>query len=103
MRRRSAHISKPNINATEKSTIFQLFAGLTMAVIQGGYVRRIPIAKTKITTVIGLWIIIPSFVAVGLAKSAGLLYFGLFLFALCKYLSFNYLKQFHNYCRELKK
>lgn len=68
------------------TTFLLLFSGLTMAVIQGGYVRRVPLSKTKATTVIGLWIIIPSFVAVGLAKSAGLLYFGLFLFALCKYL-----------------
>lgn len=70
-------------NYTSMEQGWMFFAiGLTMAVIQGGYVRRVPLSKTKATTVIGLWIIIPSFVAVGLAKSAGLLYFGLFLFAL---------------------
>lgn len=55
-----------------------------MAVIQGGYVRRLPENKIKTTAINGLWIIIPSFASVGLAQSPILLYIGLFLFAVCK-------------------
>lgn len=64
------------------------FVGLVMAVVQGGYVRRVPITKTKSTTVLGFWLIIPSFIFVGLANSAFFLYLGLFLYALCKYFLF---------------
>nr|XP_022914815.1 major facilitator superfamily domain-containing protein 10 [Onthophagus taurus] len=55
--------------------------GLIMALIQGGYVRKLPSNKTKKTAVNGLWLIIPSFICVGLASSIHLLYLGLFLFA----------------------
>lgn len=55
-----------------------------MAVIQGSYVRKVPLDKTKKITVLGLWIIIPSFVFVGIAQSTIVLYIGLFLYALCK-------------------
>lgn len=55
-----------------------------MAIIQGGYVRRIPENKIKTTAVTGLWIIIPSFVSIGFAQSPALLYVGLLLFAVCK-------------------
>ncbi|XP_076261991.1 major facilitator superfamily domain-containing protein rtet isoform X2 [Rhynchophorus ferrugineus] len=55
--------------------------GLTMALIQGGYVRKIHSSKTKSTAELGLWIIIPSFVSVGLATGPFLLYLGLFLYA----------------------
>lgn len=57
-----------------------------MAIIQGGYVRRLPPNKVKKTAELGLWLIIPSFVSVGLASSAFLLYLGLLLFAVCKLL-----------------
>lgn len=56
-----------------------------MAILQGGYVRRVPPNKTKQVAVIGLWLIIPSFVCVGLASEAYLLYTGLVLFAVCMY------------------
>lgn len=58
--------------------------GVTMALMQGGYVRRIPPQKIRPTAIYGLWIIVPSFVCVGFAYEAYLLYFGLFLFAVCK-------------------
>lgn len=58
--------------------------GLVMAIIQGGYVRRLPPNKTRSTAINGLWIIIPSFITVGIANNSYLLYFGLFLFAVCK-------------------
>lgn len=56
-----------------------------MALIQGGYVRRLPSHKIKSTAVHGLWLIVPSFVCVGLANSIWMLYLGLFLFAVCKF------------------
>ncbi|KAL3289421.1 hypothetical protein HHI36_022846 [Cryptolaemus montrouzieri] len=55
--------------------------GFIMALIQGGYVRKVPEKKVKMTAICGLWLIVPSFVCVGLANEAILLYFGLFLFA----------------------
>lgn len=55
-----------------------------MAFIQGGYVRKIPAGKIQTTAVAGLWLIIPSFICVGLASGMFLLYFGLFLFAVCE-------------------
>jgi len=55
-----------------------------MAVIQGAYVRRIPPQKTKATAILGLWIIIPSFISVGLATDPLMLNLGLFLYAVCK-------------------
>lgn len=54
-----------------------------MALIQGGYVRRISHVKMKSTAIYGLWIIVPSFICVGLAQGPFLLYMGLFLFAVC--------------------
>lgn len=55
-----------------------------MALLQGGYVRRIPPAKIKMTAILGLWLIIPSFIFIGLASGPLFLYIGLFLFATCK-------------------
>ncbi|XP_066155529.1 major facilitator superfamily domain-containing protein 10 [Euwallacea fornicatus] len=55
--------------------------GVTMAIIQGTYVRKVPPQKTKATAILGLWIIIPSFVCVGVAQGVLMLYFGLFLYA----------------------
>nr|XP_023022266.1 major facilitator superfamily domain-containing protein 10 [Leptinotarsa decemlineata] len=56
--------------------------GLIMAVMQGGYVRRIPQDKVKTTAITGLWLIVPSFVFVGLATGPIMLYLGLILFAI---------------------
>lgn len=55
--------------------------GLTMALMQGGYVRRIPQSKIKKTAIIGLWLIVPSFICVGIARGPYMLYLGLFLFS----------------------
>ncbi|KAJ1525797.1 hypothetical protein ONE63_009000 [Megalurothrips usitatus] len=55
--------------------------GLTMAILQGSFVRRVPPTRTKSTAVLGLFLIIPSFLCVGLATTSLLLYIGLFLFA----------------------
>lgn len=55
--------------------------GLTMAVLQGGWVRRVPPHNTKNMAVTGLFLIIPSFLCVSFASTTSLLYVGLFLFA----------------------
>lgn len=69
-----------NYNSMQQGWMFFVI-GLVMALMQGGYVRRLPPAKTKSTAIYGLWLIIPSFLSVGLADGPVLLYFGLFLFA----------------------
>ncbi|ENN81197.1 hypothetical protein YQE_02387, partial [Dendroctonus ponderosae] len=69
-------------NYTSMQQGWMFFAiGLTMAIIQGAFVRRVPPHKTRSTGILGLWIIIPSFISVGLATGPLLLYFGLFLYA----------------------
>lgn len=55
--------------------------GLTMAVLQGSWVRRVPPSATKKMAVRGLFLIVPSFLCVSFASTASLLYVGLFLFA----------------------
>ncbi|KAL1122805.1 hypothetical protein AAG570_003131 [Ranatra chinensis] len=57
------------------------FIGVIMAVLQGGWVRRIPPTKVKLAAVWGLLLIVPSFVFIGLSWSKSLFYIGLFLFA----------------------
>lgn len=55
--------------------------GLTMAVLQGSWVRRLPSHSMKKTALLGLLLIIPAFFCVGVASTQTLLYLGLFLFA----------------------
>ncbi|XP_011497319.1 PREDICTED: major facilitator superfamily domain-containing protein 10 [Ceratosolen solmsi marchali] len=55
--------------------------GTTMAILQGSWVRHIPQHRTKAVTELGLWLIIPSFICIGIAKDVMTLYFGIFLFA----------------------
>ncbi|XP_046387005.1 major facilitator superfamily domain-containing protein 10 [Ischnura elegans] len=55
--------------------------GLTMAILQGAFVRRIPPHHVASSASLGLLLIVPSFVCVGLASSSILLYVGLLLFA----------------------
>ncbi|XP_014240777.1 major facilitator superfamily domain-containing protein 10 [Cimex lectularius] len=55
--------------------------GLTMAILQGGWVRRIKQENVKSTATVGLMIIVPSYIFVGLATSEIILYIGVFLFA----------------------
>ncbi|XP_043485576.1 major facilitator superfamily domain-containing protein 10 isoform X2 [Polistes fuscatus] len=58
-----------------------LSIGLTMAILQGSWVRKVPSHKTKTVAELGLWLIIPAFIFIGLAKNTMMLYFGIFLFA----------------------
>lgn len=57
-----------------------------MALIQGSYVRRIHPSQTKVIAVRGLWLIIPSFIFVGIAFEFFILYLGLLFFSVCKYI-----------------
>ncbi|XP_076242393.1 major facilitator superfamily domain-containing protein rtet isoform X2 [Calliopsis andreniformis] len=59
-----------------------LAIGLIMAILQGGWVRTIPSNKTKSTAELGLWLIIPAFVCVGIADSLLMLSVGVLLFAI---------------------
>ncbi|XP_013789218.2 major facilitator superfamily domain-containing protein 10-like [Limulus polyphemus] len=58
-----------------------LFSGTVMALVQGGYVRRIPPGQEPSKAVMGLLLIIPSFIIMGLALSPAVLYVGLVLFS----------------------
>ncbi|CAG9855334.1 unnamed protein product [Phyllotreta striolata] len=69
-----------NYTAMQQGWMFFVI-GLIMAVIQGTYVRKIHPSQTNVTAVRGLWLIIPSFVCVGIAFEFFLFYFGLLLFS----------------------
>ncbi|XP_033324786.1 major facilitator superfamily domain-containing protein rtet [Megalopta genalis] len=56
--------------------------GLVMALLQGGWVRTIPPNKTKSTAELGLWLIIPAFVCIGIAENLLMLSIGVLLFAI---------------------
>jgi len=58
-----------------------LFIGIIMACVQGGYVRRISAGKEKITAIRGIFLVIPSFIIVGLASNMSFVYLGLALYA----------------------
>ncbi|XP_019872376.1 major facilitator superfamily domain-containing protein 10 [Aethina tumida] len=69
-----------NYNSMQQGWMFFII-GLTMALVQGSYVRKLAPTKMRKTAVLGLWLIIPSFISVGLAQGPYMLYLGLFLFA----------------------
>ncbi|KZC10555.1 PREDICTED: major facilitator superfamily domain-containing protein 10 [Dufourea novaeangliae] len=56
--------------------------GLVMAVLQGCWVRTIPPNKTKSTAELGLWLVIPAFVCIGVAENTLALSIGILLFAI---------------------
>ncbi|KAK0161499.1 hypothetical protein PV327_009962 [Microctonus hyperodae] len=58
-----------------------LFIGLTMATLQGRFVRRIPADRTKFYGELGLWLVIPAFIFIGIAESVSCLYIGIFIFS----------------------
>ncbi|CAG9828504.1 unnamed protein product [Diabrotica balteata] len=70
-----------NYTAMQQGWMFFVI-GLTMSVIQGIYVRRIHPSKIKSIAIKGLWLIIPSFICVGIAFEFFVLYLGLLLFAI---------------------
>lgn len=74
---------KFGFNSIDQAKMF-LTTGVIMALLQGGVVRRIKIEKMKQSAVLGLILIVPSFVIVGLARNVFWLYIGMSLFAVCK-------------------
>lgn len=74
---------KFGFNSIDQAKMF-LTTGVIMALLQGGYVRRIKIEKMKQSAVLGLVLIVPSFIIVGLSRSVFWLYVGMMLFAVCE-------------------
>ena len=64
-----------NFTSMDQGKMF-LFIGILMAVVQGGYVRRIPPGREKTMVLRGLLLIVPSFAFVGFAQNLPTLYFG---------------------------
>lgn len=60
-----------------------LTTGVIMAALQGSVVRRLPENFIKKSAVLGLYLIVPAFIIVGLAKTSFLLYIGMIIFAIC--------------------
>lgn len=74
---------KFGFNSIDQAKMF-LTTGVIMALLQGGVVRRIKMEKMKQSAVLGLILIVPSFIIVGLSKNVFWLYVGMALFAVCK-------------------
>jgi len=68
--------------------------GLCMAMVQGGYVRRIPHGKEITAAMSGILILIPSFVLLGFAKSKTVLWIGLILFSIASSIVINVINSF---------
>ncbi|XP_058814039.1 major facilitator superfamily domain-containing protein 10 [Topomyia yanbarensis] len=72
---------KFNYTSIDQAKMF-LTTGIVMALLQGCVVRRLPQHLTQISAVVGLYLIIPAFIFVGIAESSQLLYGGMILFAI---------------------
>ncbi|XP_053698003.1 major facilitator superfamily domain-containing protein 10 [Sabethes cyaneus] len=72
---------KFNYTSIDQAKMF-LTTGIVMAILQGSVVRRLPQGRTQISAVIGLYLIIPAFIIVGVAESSSVLYVGMILFAI---------------------
>ncbi|XP_013396076.1 major facilitator superfamily domain-containing protein 10 [Lingula anatina] len=57
------------------------FIGIIMSIVQGGYVRRIKPGKEKKVALMGIGLVIPSFLVIGLASTTTVMYCGLALFS----------------------
>ncbi|XP_073999916.1 major facilitator superfamily domain-containing protein rtet isoform X2 [Rhodnius prolixus] len=64
-----------------KQGVMFFWIGLTMAFLQGSWVRRVPLERVKSVATLGLMFIIPSYLCVAFATFETLLYVGVFLFA----------------------
>nr|CAG4644134.1 EOG090X09U7 [Lepidurus arcticus] len=65
-----------NWGAAHQGKMF-LFIGIIMALVQGGFSRRIKPGKENSFALLGLLLVIPSFVIIGIASSAPILFVGL--------------------------
>lgn len=59
--------------------------GVVMAFLQGGVVRRLPAHLNQQSAVFGLFLIVPSFILIGMAKDTKMVYAGMILFAVCMF------------------
>ncbi|XP_062609493.1 major facilitator superfamily domain-containing protein 10-like isoform X1 [Saccostrea cucullata] len=69
-----------NYDSMQQGKMF-FFLGTIMALVQGGYVRRIPAGKEVKIATLGMTMLIPAFVCMAFAYSASMMYIGLTLFA----------------------
>lgn len=58
-----------------------LFSGILMALIQGGYIRRMKAGRESLIALIGLSVVVPAFVVIGIASSVSHVYYSLILYA----------------------
>ncbi len=70
-----------NFNSMQQGKMF-LFIGVIMTILQGGVVRRLKPGSESHMAQMGLLVIIPSFMVVGVAQNLTTLYIGLGLYAL---------------------
>lgn len=87
---------KFGFNSIDQAKMF-LTTGVVMAILQGAVVRRIKMEKMKQAAVLGLVLIVPSFVIVGLSRSVFWLYIGMVLFAICKSTENSFFSRFFNF------
>ncbi|MEX1024229.1 MAG: MFS transporter [Planctomycetota bacterium] len=74
-------VERLNYTIAQNTWLF-VFIGLTIAVVQGGVVRRVvPLFGEKKIAILGLLLLVPGLVAIGFAQSSALLYVGGFLLA----------------------
>ncbi|UJR25310.1 hypothetical protein I4U23_006661 [Adineta vaga] len=82
-----------NWNSMQQGKMFFIM-GLCMALVQGGYVRRIPHGKEIIAAMTGILILIPSFILLGFAQSKTILWIGLILFSIASSIVVNVINSF---------
>lgn len=68
--------------------------GLCMALVQGGYVRRIPHGKEITAAMSGIIVLIPSFILLGFAQTKTVLWIGLILFSIASSIVINVINSF---------
>ncbi|XP_055329466.1 major facilitator superfamily domain-containing protein 10-like [Paramacrobiotus metropolitanus] len=69
-----------NYTSMQQGRLF-LFVGIIMILVQGGFVRRLKPGSEKRTALMGLALVVPAFVIIGIANSQGVMYFGLCLYS----------------------
>lgn len=74
---------KFNFNSMDQARMF-LTTGVVMTLLQGSIVRRIKLERTKQAAVLGLILIVPSYIIIGLCQNTFWLYVGMILYAICK-------------------
>jgi MFS family permease len=82
-----------NWNSMQQGKMFFIM-GLCMALVQGGYVRRIPHGKEIIAAMSGIFVLIPSFILLGFAQSKTILWIGLVLFSIASSIVINVINSF---------